>query len=100
MRLPTIIKLPQHKTFNFQPRYWDKDKEELQERIERVQREMGKSSAINEDGKYVPLIKGHMRSYMSSGFQSSRRRETQKANSRFVIILAILGFIAYYLFYY
>ncbi len=99
MRLPTIIKLPQHKTFDFKARYWDKDKEELQERIERAKRELGKSSAVNEDGEYVPLIKGQMRSYMSSSFQSPRKRETQKANARFLIILAILGFIAYYLFY-
>ncbi len=100
MRLPTIIKLPQHHRFNFKPRFWDQDKEELQERIERAKREAGKASAVNENGEYVPLIKGQMRGYMSSNFQSdTRHKETQKANARFVIILAILGFIAYYLFY-
>ncbi len=100
MRIPTIIKLPNHKTFEFKPRYWNQEKEELEERIERAKREVGKASAINEDGKYVPLIKGQMRTYMSGNFQNTRKRETDKANARFLIILAILGFVAYYLFYY
>ncbi len=102
MRLPTIIKLPEHKTFTFRPRYWDQQKEELQERIEMAKREVGKASAVNENGEYVPLIKkGRMRTaYLSSNLQHTRKRETGKANARFIVILAILGFIAYYLFYY
>ena len=48
---------------------------------------------------YIPNIKGQMRPYMSRTFQSTRKKESQKANMRFVIILAILGFVAYYLFY-
>lgn len=100
MRLPTIIRLPEYKTFEFKARYWDKDKEELQERIERAKREIGKGNMVDKDGNYVPLIKGQMRTYMSSNFQTKRRKETQKANMRFIIILAVLGFIAYYLFYY
>ena len=99
MRLPTIMKLPRHLTFEFRPRYWDQKKEEFEARVEKAKREVGKGSMVDENGKYIPLIKGQMRSGMSSAFQGKRRKETQKANMRFVIILVILGFIAYYLFY-
>jgi len=99
MRLPTIIRLPSHLTFEFKPRYWDPVKEEFEARVERAKREVGKGSVVDKDGKYIPNIKGQMRSHMGSPFQNVRRKETQKANVRFLFILIILGFIAYYLFY-
>ena len=99
MRLPTIIKLPKHQTFEFKPRYWNQDKEEFEARVESAKREVGKGTIIDDKGNYIPNIKGQMRPYMSRTFQSTRKKESQKANMRFVIILAILGFVAYYLFY-
>lgn len=100
MRLPTLIKLPRHLVFEFRPRYWDPKKEEFDARVERAKREVGKGTVVNDDGNYVPNIKGQMRNYMSNrAFHGARKKQTQKANTRFVIILAILGFIAYYLFY-
>ncbi len=99
MRLPTLIKLPRHMVFEFKPRYWNPEKEEFEARVERAKREVGKGTVIDEKGNYVPNIKGQMRGYMSGKFQSTRKKESQKANMRFVIILAILGFVAYYLFY-
>lgn len=97
MRLPTLIKLPRHLTFEFRPRYWDPVKEEFEARVERAKREVGKGTIVDKNGKYVPNIKGQMRTHMSGRFQNLRRKETQKANVRFVFILMILGFFAYYL---
>jgi hypothetical protein len=99
MRLPTIFKIPRHQVFEFKPRYWNPEKEEFEARVERAKREVGKGTVIDQEGNYVPNIKGQMRGYMSSKFQTTRRKESQKANMRFVIILAILGCVAYYLFY-
>ena len=99
MRLPTIIKLPTYLNFEYKPRYWDQKKEEFDARVERAKREVGQGTIVDEKGNYVPLIKGQMRLNMSSKFQSTRRKETQKANFRFLVILGILGLIAYYLFF-
>ena len=101
MRLPTIIRLPNHQKFEFKPRYWNPEKEELEARVERAKREVGKGTYTDKKGNYVPNIKGQMRgTYMSGPYQNVRKRESQKSNMRFVIILAILGLIAYYLFYF
>ena len=39
MKIPSIVKIPSHKRFDFQPRHYDPVKEELQERVERIKRE-------------------------------------------------------------
>jgi len=39
MKLPSISKIPKFKRFDYQPRYYDPAKEELQERVERITRE-------------------------------------------------------------
>jgi hypothetical protein len=97
MNLPTIFRLPKYHVFNYKPRYWNPKKEEFEARVERAKREAGAGKVIDEKGNYVPNIKGRMRAYMSSPFQAGRRKETQNANFRFLVILAILAFIAYYL---
>ena len=39
MKLPSLSKLPKYRRFDFQPRYYDPVKEELQERVERITQE-------------------------------------------------------------
>ncbi len=99
MRLPTIFRLAKYNVFDYKPRYWDPKKEEFNARVERAKRDIGKGTILDKHGNYIQNIKGQMRSYMSGPFQKSRRRADQNANTRFVVILAILVFIAYYLLY-
>lgn len=40
MKFPSIIRLPKHRTFNFSNRYFDPIKDELDERTERIKREI------------------------------------------------------------
>ena len=40
MKFPSIIRLPRHRTFNFSNRYFDPIKDELDERTERIKREL------------------------------------------------------------
>ncbi|GEM_PF-27001 len=40
MRLPSLIRLPKHQRFSFQPRHYDPVKEEIEERVSKIKREM------------------------------------------------------------
>ncbi len=97
MSLPSLFKLPPNKIFNFKTRYYNADKEEFEDRVERAKRDAGVTSAVNEKGVYVPNIKGQMSHYMKR--RPSMQKERNKSSFRMIIIAAILGFIAYYLFF-
>lgn len=46
MRFPSFIKLPRYKRFDITPRYYDPIKEEIQQRTERIKKEM-KTGEVN-----------------------------------------------------
>ena len=88
MAIPTFFKINKHKKFNFIPRYYDPQKEDLEERIRSVEREMG----VKEGEAYRPTIrKGQMSSY----FNRKSRKAQKRSNIRLIIILLILFLIAY-----
>ena len=82
-----------NKRFNYQPRYYDEQKEELENRIKRAKQELGLSE---DDDTYIPNIKGQIR----SGYRKKSRAARQKTGMRMIIILAILALIFYFLLYY
>jgi len=96
MKLPGLFKIPPHKIFDFKYRYYDPVKEEFEQRIERAKRDAGAGQVLDENGNYVPAIKGQMRGYLKRTYATKERRS---ANFRLVVIIAILSFIAYWLFY-
>lgn len=49
MKFPSIVKIPNNKRFNFEPRYYDPIKEEIAERTERIRQELA-----GKDLGYVP----------------------------------------------
>lgn len=90
--IPRFFKIPQHKRFNYQPLYYDEEKERREERRKRIRKELGKSEA---DDHYVPNItRGSMRGY----FDKSRRAKKQ-SNLRLVILVLFLIFVSYFLFF-
>ena len=91
MGIPRFFRIPSHRQFNFFPRYFDPDKEELEERIQEAKKKYGLEEK-NEDEPYVPHIKGKMRSY----FRQSKKSKKQ-SNIRLLIIIAALFLLAYYL---
>lgn len=97
MGFPSLFKLPPCKTFNFKPRYYDAEKEEFEERVERAKRNAGVIGAVNENGVYVPNIKGQMKHYMKR--RPILEKENNKSSFRMIFIAVILGFIAYYFLY-
>jgi len=93
MGLPRFIKLPGHKQFNYNPRYWDPEKEAREERIRQIKQEMG-----------VEVPSDPNRSTIKRGsFRQTRQKVKVKANRasniRLFIILVVLLFLAYLIFY-
>ncbi|MGE0089486.1 MAG: hypothetical protein AB7S50_08445 [Bacteroidales bacterium] len=88
-----IFHLPKSKKFNYKPRFYDEQKEDLENRIEQIKREMGKSDNKG-DKTFTPNIKGRMR-----GNSRRSQEDRQKSNIRLVFILFLLALIAYFMFF-
>lgn len=93
-KIPSFIKTKyQFKRFNFQPRYYDADKENLELRKKRIEKELsGNSDSLDSD-----LIERKERMKMSFEESWSMRRSSdhRKSNFRILIIVAILVLILY-----
>ncbi len=85
-----FFRLSKNKTFDYKPMYYNEEKEELQQRIERAKREAGKS----DDGTYVPNIKGQFKPVFD---REMRRSSQRQSNLRLMVIIAVLFGIAYWL---
>jgi hypothetical protein len=88
--LPKFFRTYQHKQFNYIPRYYDRQKEELQERIKRIQQEG--SGELTEN--YKPsIIRGSFR------HASAYRTKANRASSlRTIVIILILLALVLFLF--
>lgn len=95
MGLPSFFRTFKPRSFNYIPRYYDEQKENLQERIRNIEMELGvHDSSIEKE--YVPrLRKGSFR----SSYKQTRRKANVTSTVRLLIILAILVAIAYYVFF-
>ena len=83
MKIPSLSRLPKNKRFNFQPRYYDPIKEEIEERTSRIKKEIGNSSEF-------------YREHISSAFR--RRARTQKTSGimQFIFVISfVLIFFGY-----
>jgi len=84
--------LPRGRKYNYQPRYYDERKEDLERRKKRIDRELGLDENTPSDA-YIPNIKGQMRKHLKV------RKKARKASSiRMLVILAFLLLIVYILF--
>lgn len=88
-----IFHIPKNKKFSYKPRFYDEQKEDLENRIEQIKREMGKSDNKG-DKPYTPNIKGRMR-----GNSRRSQEDRQKSNMRLIFIFIILALIAYFMFF-
>ena len=90
-----FLHTPKNKQFKFIPRYYDKQKEELENRIQKIKREMGVENLEDSDKPYVPNVKGQMRGYFNKNIEQKR-----KSTIRLIIILIVLFAIVYLLLYF
>lgn len=92
MNIPRFFKIPRHRQFNYQPLYYNPEKEERESRNQEIRKEMG---IVEVEKEYKPTIRrGSMQSYFKAN-----KRATRNSNLRLVLIIVFLLFLAYFLLY-
>lgn len=89
-----LFKKPEYKRFNLKPCYWDPEKEAREAREKRIRAELGLK---NEDGQYIPNVKGQFRSELQRR-KTERAGYSSKYTLRLFMILMILFMAAIYIF--
>lgn len=89
MALIKFSRLPKHKRYEYIPRYWNPDKEELHDRIRRI--EEAKQGGVEAMRDRVQM--GLRRTYTRDN--SMRKRETMRSNIALLIIVVTLIAITY-----
>ncbi len=93
MSLFKFTRVPKHQQFEYKPRYWNPEKEELDNRLRRTE------AANSDDPEAIKarIISGFRSKGYGYGKQqmSFRSRETKRSNRTLFIILAVLALISY-----
>jgi hypothetical protein len=90
MALFSFGKRPKPKKFGFKPRYYDQDKEELQARLAKYDKDLDSAE----------LIKTRIKSgfaYKSRSNNESYRSASRKSNYRLLLIIGVICMVAYQL---
>ncbi len=89
-----LFKLPnRHRRFDYVPRYYNAEKEELQAKVDRAKKE----NSIDDEGNFAREIKFKSQmeeKWCGSDFKAQRRQ----SNMRLIIILGIIIVAFYYIF--
>ena len=89
-KFPSIFKTPKAHSFNFKPRYYDEDKEMMEERIKKIQAE-NKSET-----EKTARIKSNIHTVFQNRRKVSDRKSQLQSNIRLFIIFMILLFLAWW----
>ncbi len=90
--LPTFFQTKNPRRFHFLPRYYDPEKEALEQRIAMIEQELG----LRKGEAYVPRIR---KGQMMSHFKRKSRLRERSSNLTLIIILGLLFALAWYLFF-
>ena len=55
--MPSLVKLPRHRKFDFEPRFYDPIKEEIEERVSKIHKEMDEDEKAKNNPDYIPRIR-------------------------------------------
>lgn len=77
-----FTKTPNHKRFNYTPRYWDQEAEERKEREERIRREIEREKGIQAEGEA-----GDYRTRITGSFHTARRRSDKSKGELNLVLL-------------
>lgn len=92
-----FLNLPKSKQFKIVTRFYDPQKEAMQEREERIKREMGEAE---EEGRtissYSAGIKGQFRNAGKRVSSKTVEEARKKSNMRLIYILIILSALVYF----
>ncbi len=89
--LPRFFRTYKNRQFTFIPRFYDKQKEELQERIKRIEKEV--QGGQNNTEYTTSIIRGSFR--QARGY---RARANRNSSLRIIAIIIILLLLVYFLF--
>ena len=89
MALLRFFKVPKHQRYEYKPRYWDQQKEELQERMDRVKRIQGDGA----DAMKARISSGLKRGYR--GDQRLRKQRAMRSNMLLIGVIAVLVLLSY-----
>jgi len=87
---------PKAKKFNITTRYYDPDKEELQEREERIKAELGLNEKKEWDPNHRANIRGQFRRSMTE-LSKTAEDARRKSNTRLIILILILALAVFLL---
>ncbi|MEL7586789.1 MAG: hypothetical protein AAGU19_08745 [Prolixibacteraceae bacterium] len=86
--------IPKARKFQIPYRFYDPDKEAMQEREERIKKELGIDEKKPTDPNYRPNIRGQFR----RSLKSTNSRDAQKSSAtRLILLIVILGLVFYLL---
>ncbi len=85
MALIRFNKLPKHQRYEYRPRYWNPEKEELEDRIRAAEERKG-------GGK--DAMKARISSGLRRGYQKDKRAQKQQVLRSNIILLAVIAFLA------
>ena len=85
MKLPSLLKIPNYKKFNFEPRYYDPIKEEINMKTENMRRELESQKSLDKEAA----------AKFRYEFQETlKRKATEDRNSNILQVLFILLFFS------
>ena len=90
MKIPSLTKLPNHRRFHIEPRYYDPVKEDIAARTSRVEQEIRQVSS--------PAAQ-HRRSLEAGFGRTAQQRSRSASGLQFVIMLILFTVIFGYIYY-
>ncbi len=90
-----VFRTKEPREFGYVPRYYDEEKERMQERYRRIQQEVEDARNAGQEVRHE-----HLRDRMDHSWRGEYARQSQQANIRLLIILVLLCLICYIIFAY
>lgn len=85
-----FLKLPKHQKYDYIPRYWDPQKEELEERLKRIEDvKSGDTEAVKS------RLSGGFRRGYQQGNARFRKQQAKRSNLILLLVVAALIFLTY-----
>lgn len=91
-RLPSLVKLPGHKVFDYKPRYYDEDKEER----ERLARRRQPSKNLSDEQR-ANIAKENIQNLYSNHHRKYQSQSNVQSNIRLVVIILALLVLTYFI---
>lgn len=90
---------PNSKQFNIRPRFYDPDKEERDDRVQRIKEELGIVDEKKDGEKpYRPRIKGQFRN--QDAWQAKSSEPARRSQNKRLLYLFVILALIFYLFFY